>query len=63
MVKWLVEKGVDLNYCHYSENVGIQALVRAIMVNTLGIISILAAAGVPLNNDDSDLLRLSLIHI
>ena len=57
MVKWLVEKGVDLNYCHYSENVGIQALVRAIMVNTLGIISILAAAGVPLNNDDSDLLR------
>ncbi|KFL61272.1 uncharacterized protein TERG_12030 [Trichophyton rubrum CBS 118892] len=39
------------------ENVGIQALVRAIMVNTLGIISILAAAGVPLNNDDSDLLR------
>ncbi|EFE41790.1 F-box domain and ankyrin repeat protein [Trichophyton verrucosum HKI 0517] len=57
MVKWLVEKGVDLNYCHYDENIGIQALVQAIMVKNLGIISILAAAGVPLNNDDSDLSR------
>lgn len=57
LIKYLLHIGVDI---HYRESghlvgVGLQALFSAILCKNLAIISLLAAAGVPLNNDDTDI--------
>ncbi|EFQ99377.1 ankyrin repeat protein [Nannizzia gypsea CBS 118893] len=52
LVKYLLHRGVNVHHCEaYSLGVGLRALISAIQCRNLAIISMLADAGVPLNND------------